>query len=994
MHIDKISASEYYKKKSSKKPSFEALKIDEKALKNLGCRSTKALFKKFPQMEWLSKHSDVVVKKGRHLADKELKLTPLLMSLGLGIGLAGIGVAVIASSALVACLTVVGALATIAYGGSDWRTIKTGAYHETDMEVKIDGNRKGYISADKEEFAKDVDSAVEYVDHILFTKRQTNINEFPNEEKTSDKKLEIDTGKIVNKWSLNSFVEDLLKQDAEGNTLLHDLYNEALFAMIRDDVKDTEILRKIHMAKNKAGMTPLQKLFTETSHPSDATRLVLKYLSYIDDDELKKELVLDQYAPHKSIFIASYTWQDDPVWKPKSYFEDKPSPSKSSRLKEYMKELFGDDYIEMCKKYPQKAPAEYSVFLRGMLTPHPETGNILLHHNLHLVEKLNKNIFDKEVLRKIHLHRNKKGELPIDTIPQYADIRDYASALCKYTDSVGDLELIKEILLSETSEHKSLFERKRSEIPQVFVNILGLEEYKKAGDEINKRICHPKALESKQKLIDNIKYKNCNCLDPFFLHRFHYTARFEPEMIAEFHTTPADNGKYPIQIGNSEKVVQMICNALENQSEPLKKLLSLKNEEGVTYAARYFYDETVSKAVKKVFTPEEMQKITAEKTEYENKQLARLENPLEFFCLTEEDLSNIFKVLGKSRQTELFNILNSDIKNHKGETVSRLASFHEVNRKELPLNDLNNTLKDKPELLGTLYLRKFDGDRSIFKSMFSGVIHVAMIDEFITSLSGKQDLLLEARKQIQECGTINHDEKNQFLRTIMDARGLTSNDIKVAMNAIDFNDLNDIYYFLQNNSLVSGDHKSWLNEVSMYGGDPFICRLADIPVTEENKFIYSRIIAELRKSGGIDFNKTDSLGIPFIEKVMHSENEQFLDLMDMCTVEYYPLMDKAYERISDPEFKKKLLDKVNVGFRDIKEACRLNSTNALEKLEFQFKSPFFVGKAQKDVLNAVSKSNAEFVEKLLIYYSEYFSASSLDVLKTIYKKKSYNGRGY
>ena len=986
MQVSKISSYSYKNKQNN--PNFKALKIDEKALKNLGCKSTKALLKKFPQMKWLSEHSDVLVKKGRHLVDKELKLTPLLMSLGLGISLVGTVITLLTSFALPACLTVFAGMATMAYGGSNWRTIKTGAYHETDMEVKIDGNRKGYISADKNEFAKDIGSAVEYVDHILFTKRQTNINEFPNEEKTSDKKLEIDTGKIVNKWSLNSFVKDLLKQDAEGNTSLHDVYNEAFFAMIRDEVKDTETLRKIHMAKNKAGMTPLQKLFSETSHPSDATKLVLKYLSYIDDDGLKKELILDQYAPHKSIFIASHSWQDDPVWKPESYFEDKPKPSKTSKLKEYMKELFGDDYIEMCKKYPQKSPAEHSVFVKEMLCPNPETGNILLHYNLHLMEDLNKNIFDKEVLRKIHLHRNKKGELPIDTIPQYGDIRDYTSALCKYTDSVGDLELIKEILLSETSEHKSLFERKSSEIPHVFVNILGLEEYQKAGDEINKRKCHPKALESKQELIDDIKYKNCNCFDPFFLHRFHYVARFEPEMIAEFHTTPAENGKYSIQIGNSKKVVQMICNALENQSEPLKKLLSLKNDEGVTYAARYFYDETVNKAVKKVFTPEEMQKITAEKTEYENKQLARLEDSLEFFCLTEEDLTNIFEVLGKSRQTELFNILNSDIKNHKGETVSRLISFHELNRKELPLSDLNNALKDKPELLGTLYLRKFDGDRSIFKSMFSGFIYESMIDDFITSLTGKQDLLLEARKQIQECGTINHNEKNHFLRTIIDARGITSNDIKVAINAIDFNDLNDIYYFLQNNSLVSGSDKSWLNEAGMYGGDPFICRLADIRVTEENKFIYSRIIAELRKSGGIDFNKTDSLGIPFIEKVMHSENEQLLDLADMFTFEYYPLLDKAYERISDPEFKKKLLDKVNVGFRDIKEACRLNSTNALEKLEFQFKSPFFVGKAQKDVLNAASKSNAEFVEKLLIYYSEYFSASSLDVLKTIYNKKS------
>lgn len=987
MHINKILLNDCSKKSQSTNPSFEALKIDEKALKNLGCRSEKALLKKFPQMKWLSEHSDVLVKKGRHLADKELKLTPLLMSLGLGIGLAGIGVAVIASSALVACLTVVGALATIAYGGSNWKTIKTGAYHETDMEVKIDGNRKGYVASDKAEFAKDVDSAVEYVDHILFTKSQTNINEHPNEEKASDKNIEIDTGRIVNKWSLGAFVKDLLKQDDEGNTLLHKGYNEDLLAKIRDNVKDKETLRKIHMTVNKAGMTPIQKLFTETSHPSDATSHVLKYLSFIDDDELKKELVLDQYAPNKSIFSASHTWQDDPVWEPKHYFEDKPKPSRSSKLKEYMKKLFGDMYNAMCGTQPAKPPAEYSVFLKGMLTPHPETGNILLHHNLHLMEDLNKNIFDREVLRRIHLHRNKKGELPIDTIPQYDDIRDYTRALCKYTDSVDDLELIKEILLSETPEHKSLFERKHSEIPQVFVNILGLEEYQKAENEINKRICHPEAMRRKQVLIDRIKSKNC--LDTWFLDSFHYGARFEPEMIVEFHTTPAENGKYPIQIGNSEKVVQMICWALKEQREPLKKLLSLKNDEGVSYAARYFHDETVNKAVKKVFTPEELQKITAEKTEYENKQLARLENPLEFFCLTEDDLTDIFEVLGKSRQADLFNILNSDIKNHKGETVSRLMSFYELNRKELPLSELYDALKDKPELLGPLYLRKFDDGISLFKSLItSPLLFKHKIDDFITSLSGKQDLLLEARKQLNECKGITPDVENHFIKTIMDARGITSDDISVAMNAIDFNDLNDIYYFLRNNPLVSSNNKSWLNETEMYGGDPFICRLADIRVTEDNKYMYSKVIDELRWASGIDFNKTDSLGIPFIEKVMHSENERLLDLNSSFSVYYYPLLDKAYERISNPEFKKKVLDKVQAQFNDIKEACKLNSTTALDRLDFQFKSPFFTNRAQKDVLKVASKSSKEVVQKLISQYSKYFSAASLDELNAIYNKKS------
>ena len=90
---------------------------------------------------------------------------------------------------------------------------------------------------------------------------------------------------------------------------------------------------------------------------------------------------------------------------------------------------------------------------------------------------------------------------------------------------------------------------------------------------------------------------------------------------------------------------------------------------------------------------------------------------------------------------------------------------------------------------------------------------------------------------------------------------------------------------------------------------------------------------------------------------------------------------------TNEDFKKLVDENVNFRFRDIEEACRLNSTKALDKLEPQFKSPLFNDRNQKEILLMAAKTNREFATKLALYYSEFFSPASMDVFKTILAKK-------
>ncbi len=139
--------------------------------------------------------------------------------------------------------------------------------------------------------------------------------------------------------------------------------------------------------------------------------------------------------------------------------------------------------------------------------------------------------------------------------------------------------------------------------------------------------------------------------------------------------------------------------------------------------------------------------------------------------------------------------------------------------------------------------------------------------------------------------------------------------------------------------------------------DTMLTKFLDIVPTEENEKDYQEIIKFMRKAKNIDYKQVDSNGISAIEKIINPENPNLLDLVKDTEFDYSRELDYAYERIDNKEFKDKVKN-LNINFPNVKEAIRLNSTEALQKLLPEFKSPFFnTKKLVNDLSGKVSINN-------------------------------------
>ena len=113
----------------------------------------------------------------------------------------------------------------------------------------------------------------------------------------------------------------------------------------------------------------------------------------------------------------------------------------------------------------------------------------------------------------------------------------------------------------------------------------------------------------------------------------------------------------------------------------------------------------------------------------------------------------------------------------------------------------------------------------------------------------------------------------------------------------------------------------------------------------------------MKNAKNIDYKQVDSNGISAIEKIINFENPDLLDLVKDTEFDYSRELDYAYERIDDKNIKEKVKN-LNINFANIKEAIRLNSTEALQELLPEFKSPFFnTKKLISDLLGKVSINN-------------------------------------
>lgn len=132
--------------------------------------------------------------------------------------------------------------------------------------------------------------------------------------------------------------------------------------------------------------------------------------------------------------------------------------------------------------------------------------------------------------------------------------------------------------------------------------------------------------------------------------------------------------------------------------------------------------------------------------------------------------------------------------------------------------------------------------------------------------------------------------------------------------------------------------------------DTMLTKFLDIVPTKENEKDYQEIIKFMRKTKNIDYKQVDSNGISVIEKIINSENSDLLDLVKETEFDYSKELDCAYERIDNTEFKNRVKN-LKVNFPNIKEAVRLNSQQALQKLLPELKSPFCNVKAMVNDLS-------------------------------------------
>ena len=143
--------------------------------------------------------------------------------------------------------------------------------------------------------------------------------------------------------------------------------------------------------------------------------------------------------------------------------------------------------------------------------------------------------------------------------------------------------------------------------------------------------------------------------------------------------------------------------------------------------------------------------------------------------------------------------------------------------------------------------------------------------------------------------------------------------------------------------------------------------ITDVKPDEKQK-----IISKLKNIPGIDYNKTDKNGISIAEYIINAEDMDLIGLLEgKQRLFYFPELDFAYQRIENPEFKKKV-DNLKFDFPDLEEAIKIGSYKSIKAIEYQLKSPLFkkeyIGKNM--IVGAMKNDNPDFIKLFLKNYGE------------------------
>lgn len=432
-------------------------------------------------------------------------------------------------------------------------------------------------------------------------------------------------------------------------------------------------------------------------------------------------------------------------------------------------------------------------------------------------------------------------------------------------------------------------------------------------------------------------------------------------------------------------ILNRLSHKLKNNPEMFKELIETEYEDTPynTLLNQYFDDKTIQPIFKEVLSEEEFaeaEKQHKRAVEYYIEKLNGKNSSKTYNENSNSDLKSAFLVL-QAHPEEIVKYANTLDENRK----ELRSAFHSAQVSDFPLHTVNVIMRSqkRPDLLAEFYLAKPHGEEvpSLFETMMS-YNHLSSsqadnLSEFLSFISYDIKSLQTAKEQAM-ASTKATSEHDRVIENINNNLNSFNENVSKAVSKTDFQDINEVLELL-NNEMVTKSKGAWLNGTI---NNHAICQIADIVKTGENAELYDKMIERLKELPHISYNKTDVLGIPFIEKVLHSENEQLLEVVKNKDFGWYPLLDKAYERIISDDFREKAKT-LNIKFPDVVKACELSSLDALELLEPQFKSPFMSERYKKSIISLAMRSTPEFMIYLALKYKDYLPEDTLQNFKAI-----------
>ena len=120
------------------------------------------------------------------------------------------------------------------------------------------------------------------------------------------------------------------------------------------------------------------------------------------------------------------------------------------------------------------------------------------------------------------------------------------------------------------------------------------------------------------------------------------------------------------------------------------------------------------------------------------------------------------------------------------------------------------------------------------------------------------------------------------------------------------------------------------------------------------------IVNKLAKLPKSNQNQVDENDISILEHILNAEDFQLLNLVSKTQLDYYPALDYTYEQIENPRFKQEV-DKLNLNFKDLKDAVKRENLLDVEARLDDVNSPFYKPKVQgKELMDLALKAKSAF----------------------------------